>query len=210
MSKTVPSQDSVHCSGKYCTKFVHPSHAHCCRTCGAYLCYECACVKGYCEDCTDVGTPIVVEVVQEEEVHPLLREDYVKETAEKDFDRLYYEDAAGLMTNFTPAELKEMEDGWKFMDKIRGEPINLAVEYRKITENPEEYPHIKTIDDFFDEYDVPELARTDFVVASIFKQVKEAIDADLAEEHAKLSTENIDPDSPAVNPAYDLKEETDA
>ena len=191
MSKQVPSQDSVHCAGKYCTNFVHRLHSgKSCKSCGSHLCQECYDKIGYCEDCQE---PVLTE--------------HDKETMEADLNRVYYEDAMGKAVNFTPEELKQMEDCWKFYDKIMGKPINLAVEYRKIAENPELYPHIKTIDDFFDEYDIPSLARTEFAVASILKQMKEIIDEDLAEEHAKSLTENIDPDSPAVNPAYDLEEE---
>ena len=164
MAKHVPSQDSVHCAGKYCTKFVHLTKGKACKSCGSHLCLECSDTVGYCEDCQE---PVYTESD--------------KETMEADLNRQYYADAMGKAVNFTPEELKQMEDGWKFYDKVMGKPINLAVEYKKITENPEEYPHIETIDDFFDEYNVPELARTEFAVAAILKQVKEIIDADLKE-----------------------------
>jgi len=199
---------------------VHLTNGKACKSCGSHLCLECSDKVGYCEDCQE---PIPIDPIVEE-IHEASSDDYIREDVpedsmlnvnnihsaraiEEDLNRQYYADAMGKAVNFTPEELKEMEDGWKFYDKIMGKPINLAVEYKKITENPEEYPHIKTIDDFFDEYDVPTLARTDFAVAAIFKQIKQNIDSDLAKEHVKSLTENIDPDSPAVNPAYDLEEE---
>ena len=105
MKNNVPSQDSTRCYGKYCTHFVSKTHGKTCPSCGAYICQTCFHEKGCCRDCEDILMETQVQI------------DRI-ESSEADMNRKYYEDVLGKATNFTPEELKQMEDGWKFYDKV--------------------------------------------------------------------------------------------
>jgi len=48
---------------------------------------------------------------------------------------------------------------------------DLSKELKKVLENPEEYPHVKTVDDFFDLMEVPTRVRNDFAFAAILNNL---------------------------------------
>ena len=105
MPKTIPLQDSVHCGGKYCTNFVHRLHGETCAYCGRYLCLTCFHEKGCCKDCEDIILETDVEISR-------------IEFEERVYAETYYKDPEGKATNYTPEELKELEEGWEAYGKL--------------------------------------------------------------------------------------------
>lgn len=49
--------------------------------------------------------------------------------------------------------------------------MNYSVFMKQILDNPEKYPHIKTVDDFFNATNIPMENRSDFLISSILNGV---------------------------------------
>lgn len=81
------------------------------------------------------------------------------------------DDIRAIVVQIPHEERKEITDKvLAFRDSLM-KPASLAEEYIKYVGDPAN--ENKTFDDFFDHVKVPEEERNDFVIAAMFKQVKE-------------------------------------